>query len=259
LGEIGGFYGYVFSTDINANIYIAERKKKRFALCITPTIKVRMRSNNNNGDRSFAVRTPSYNVKMRAFYALSSSKPSQYQYLEFWSAHHSNGQDGYFLAPDGQVNTRNGSFGTNYGFVGYTAGLSEQLAEKVWSAGLEWHPPFLYHDDALIENYGFTRLHLNGIYKRKRPLEKELFHDNARFLEHWRVQCKLGYSLNHLKGNTFWSWKRRFNGELLFNYLFQPESKAGIYFAVGYYGEDPYNIFFSDKYAFARLGLSAMF
>jgi hypothetical protein len=255
LGELGAPYSYIFSSEINPNFFIAENKKKPYALCITPSILIRMHSNSNPGDRSFAVRTPSYRVKARGFYALATTKKNYYHYLEGQYVHHSNGQDGLVLQPNGQINTSTGSFSTNYTYLSYHASQIDWLRQTDWSIGLEWHPWFVYHDAALIKNYGFTRIHYDASYiKSNSYTETEKGKTIQTKAEQWRVQWKSNYAINQIQTYTLGAWKRRLNAELIISYLPSSESSAGIYLATGYYGEDPYNIFFLDHYAFVRVG-----
>ncbi len=255
LGEMGAPYYYIFSSEMNPNFFITEPKKKPYALCLTPSILIRMRSNRNPGDRSFAVRTPSYRVKIRSFYALQPTKLNQYHYLEGEYVHHSNGQDGFVLQPNGQINTLTGSFSTNYAQLSYNSGKIEGLKHQFWTIGLEWHPWFVYHDVALLENYGFSRIHYDWMFKQSKTYsETENNKTTYGFTERWRLQWKNSYAMNKLKGSTLGDWRRRLNTEIIFNYLPKVESNAGFYLAAGYYGEDPYNIFFLDKYPFVRVG-----
>ena len=256
LGEFGAPGKYMFSSKITPNFFVLEPKKRPFAIAVTPSMKVRM-FQNNLSNRSFAVRTPSYLFKVRLFYALNSSD-IQYHYIETSYIHHSNGQDGFVLMPDAlTINTHNGSFGTNYAYLAFNKGRKQKKGSSLLTIATEWHFPFTYHDPAFIQNYGFWRMHLQGLYKRDKSNNFEsLFGNKA---EHWRVQGKVSYAINRLKNNSFFDAKRRLNAEIMFTYLPNHEtSRAGFYLASGYYGEDPYNIFFEQQYIFARIGAAVV-
>jgi hypothetical protein len=252
LGEFGAPNKYFFSTEINPNLFVFEPKSRPFSIAVTPNIKVRM-FQNDLSNRSYAVRTPSFLFKVRFFYAFNSSD-IQYRYLESNYVHHSNGQDGFVLNSDGlTINTYNGSFSTNYAYLSFNKGKKQANGSSLLTIGTEWHFPFVYHDPALLQNYGFWRVHVQGLYKKYKINNiASLFGDNV---EHWRMQWKTSYAINTLKKNSFFDLKRRLNAEIMCTYLPNSEkSKAGFYLASGYYGEDPYNILFEQQYFFARIG-----
>ncbi len=251
MGEFGSQDRYIFSTEFTSNFFIFEPPNKPYGVSISPTIRIRM-FRNDFRNHSNSVRTPSYMVKARLFYALPSTMSEQ-RYIEMHYVHHSNGQDGSFLNPDGSVNTYNGSFGTNYSYLSYNKEKKGYKKQNVMRYGFEWHYPFIFHAPGLIQNYGFSRLHVEGIYK------KNTNNDFLKPLERWRFQWKTSYAINKLKNYNFLQWQRRLNIDCAIS--FWPNTtlgKSGFYLGFGYYGEDPYNIYFDNRYPFVRAGFSMM-
>ena len=65
-------------------------------------------------DNSLPVRTPSFNPGLRTYLWWNTNHTAPLYYASIGLHHYSNGQDGEALMPDGTVNTRTGSFSTNY-------------------------------------------------------------------------------------------------------------------------------------------------
>lgn len=86
-------------------------------------------------DDSMPVRTPSYNPGLRLFFAPQGDNPSisgkKLWYYSVGLHHYSNGQDGQSMLPDGSVNTRSGSFNTNY--VEAAAHATGNMGELNWA------------------------------------------------------------------------------------------------------------------------------
>jgi hypothetical protein len=77
--------------------------------------------------------------------------------------------------------------------------------------------------------------------------------------ETWRFNGQVSYAVNQYANQGFFAPKRRLNIEGSANYSLPFMQNVFLMASFGYYGEDPYNIYFKDSYAFARFGLSSTF
>ncbi|RZK68603.1 MAG: hypothetical protein EOO85_23980 [Pedobacter sp.] len=77
--------------------------------------------------------------------------------------------------------------------------------------------------------------------------------------ESMRINAEISYSVNEISNYKLLSAKRRLNAELSVNYGLPFMNNVFLMATAGYYGEDPYNIYFNDKYAFLRFGISTGF
>ena len=77
--------------------------------------------------------------------------------------------------------------------------------------------------------------------------------------EKWRFNGEISYAVNKYANQKFFEPKRRLNVEASANYSLPFMQNVFIMASFGYYGEDPYNIYFKDRYAFMKFGLSSTF
>jgi hypothetical protein len=246
-GEIGAPSRYVINGKLTSNYMILGTDKLPVAFSVIPDFTVRVRN-----ERSAGVRTPSFRLGGVLYVRLAdTSEPFKYVTLAF--THHSNGQDADAINPDGTINTYNGNFSTNYLTLKYhfTRAIPLNVTKNSFtishSTGLEWHKWFNY-ERALEQDYGFTRL-LYNFSLRKYHMGKE----------NWRLNTEASYAVNPMSGYHLRAVKKRLNAETSFHYAFPFMNNVFLMAAAGYYGEDPYNIYYRDKYAYLRLGLSSGF
>ena len=270
LGELGAPSGYVINGKLTTTYMVFGPRSLPVAFSINPDFTVRVRT-----DRSAGVRTPSFRLG-GTFYARLTPNINRYRYVELGFTHHSNGQDGDAVLPDGSINTKTGNFNTNYLTMAYRFGnfTSPKPPSGIYysynhTIGFEWHKWFNY-EPALIGDYGFTRLNYdfsfrvyqtytgkNGAWRKvnadqqleKVSLEKET----------WRFNGVLSYAVNKLVNYNYFDPKKRLNAEVSANYSLPFMQNVFVMASFGYYGEDPYNIYFKDKYAYMRFGLSSTF
>lgn len=267
--EIGAPSKYLLSGKLTTTYMILGTKTLPVAFALIPDFTVRVRNENSAG-----VRTPSFKLGGTAFIRLNSDEQN-YKYAELAFTHHSNGQDASAVNPDGTVNTYNGNFSTNYLTSSYRFGKFDdhQNGERYNSynhkLGLEWHKWFSY-EKALEGEYGFTRLLYDFSFRKyafynnekrggwrksssenmeKKSLEKEFLRLNAQF----------SYAVNKINNSTITDIQKRLNAELTANYSLPFMHNVFIMATAGYYGEDPYNIYFGDHYPFVRFGISTGF
>lgn len=269
-GEIGAPSGYVINGKLTTSFMVFAPKSLPIALSINPDYTVRVRK-----ERSAGVRTPSFRFG-GTFYVRLHDALKIYKYAQISFIHHSNGQDEDAVFPDGTINTKTGNFNTNYLTFAYAFGnfTSPNLQSGLYyghhhKVGLETHKGFNY-EPALIGDYGFTRLNYDfsfRIYqlysgqksgwKKVNSMDHKPKNDVEK--ESWRFNAQLSYAVNKYDNYSFFASKRRLNIEAAANYSLPFMQNVFVMASFGYYGEDPYNIYFKDKYAFMRFGLSSTF
>lgn len=268
-GEIGAPSKYVINGKLTTTYLIFAPLNLPIAFSFNPDFTARVRR-----EKSVGVRTPSFRLG-GTFYVRLNDEIRKYSYAQMGFTHHSNGQDGDAISLDGSINTKTGNFNTNYLAIAYrfghitdanlSNGISYSYHHKV---GLEWHKWFNY-EPALVGDYGFTRLNYDfsfriyGTYDRKKNGWKKSSTNergkNTLEKEKWRFNGQFSYAVNEYDHYKFFAPKRRLNIEASANYSLPFMQNVFIMASFGYYGEDPYNIYFKDKYAFMRFGLSSTF
>jgi len=247
-GEIGAPSRYVINGKLTTNYMILGSSKLPVAFSLIPDFTVKVRN-----ERSAGVRTPSFRLG-GVFYVRLANTSDLFKYVTIGFTHHSNGQDGDAINADGTINTYNGNFSTNYLSLKYnfartiSAGTIKRSFTLSHSTGLEWHKWFNY-ERALEHDYGFTRL-LYYVSLRRR-------YDEGK--ENWRLNTESSYAVNPMSGYNLVAVKKRLNAEISFHYALPFMNNVFLMTAAGYYGEDPYNIYYRDKYSYLRFGLSSGF
>jgi hypothetical protein len=252
-GELGAPNKYVLNGELIANFFVLATRTSRLALAFTPRFTIRIR----DGESS-PVGTPSYRVGLRAFYRLT-HQVARYHYLEGQVYHHSNGQDGDPLRPDGTYNTETGDFATNYLQGLYHWGTYHRHHYGTnYNLGIRWHAPFFHHSEGLKDHYGFTRLLGQALYRRfhRSTSAVSSLHKSSVTSEWLRISGQASYAINKLDGSGLTDVRKRLNAELSLYYIPPFGHDTGVFVTVGYYGEDPYNIYFNQQYGFVRLGIT---
>ncbi|PWS27397.1 hypothetical protein DHW03_07215 [Pedobacter yonginense] len=259
-GEIGAPTKYVINGRLTTTYMLLGTYKSPVAFSIIPDFTVRVRN-----EFSAGVRTPSYRLG-GVLYARLNANPENYKYAELAFTHHSNGQDQAAINPDGSVNTISGNFNANYLTASYRFGhLTAFNANGSYYSfnqriGLQWFKFFRY-EPALDLGFGFTRVLYNFSWRKYDEVEK-----NARNKpkvktekETWRLNTELSYAVNQIPSKNIVNIGKRLNAEVNFNYSLPFMNNVFLMAAVGYYGEDNYNIYFQDHYGYMRFGLSSGF
>lgn len=268
-GELGAPSGYVINGRVTTSYMVLGTAAFPVAFSVNPDFTVRVRT-----DKSAGVRTPSFRLGGSAYIRLAKSL-NNYKYGELSFTHHSNGQDQDALLSDGTINTQTGNFNTNYLIAAYRFGNFTGQNNKGsfvsynHKIGFQWHKWFNY-EPALNGDYGFTRLNYDFSYRiyqnyvgekgnwRKAPYTNSTSKSSVE-KEQWRFNYQFSYVVNRLVDYGILAPKKRLNTELSANYSLPFMQNVFVMATVGYYGEDQYNIYFQDKYAFVRFGLSSTF
>ncbi|MCX2583170.1 hypothetical protein [Pedobacter sp. MR22-3] len=259
-GELGAPSKYVINGRLTTTYMLVGTYKSPIAFAIIPDFTVRVRN-----EFSAGVRTPSYRLG-GALYARLNANPENYQYGELAFTHHSNGQDQDALNTDGSVNTLTGNFNANYLTASYRFGhLTETDADESYYSfnhrvGLQWYKFFRY-EPALDLGFGFTRILYNFSWRKYGLIER---HARNKLKvktekETWRLNAEVSYAVNKIPAKNLANLQKRLNAEINFNYSLPFMNNVFLMAAVGYYGEDNYNIYFQDHYGYLRFGLSSGF
>ncbi|TDQ10315.1 hypothetical protein [Pedobacter metabolipauper] len=242
-GEIGAPVKYILNGRLTTSYMLLATDRLPVAFALVPDFTVKVID-----EKSAGVRTPSLKIG-GVFYVRLNQDASHYRYGTLRFTHHSNGQDNPAINEDGSINTRTGNFSTNYLTATYHFGKRSTIKENSYSlnhdAGLEWHRWFSY-EEALENDYGFTRLIYNFSLRRIKDQK-----------ENWRLNAGLNYAVNQMSAYDLGAIRKRLNTEASFHYSFPFMQKAFIMAAAGYYGEDPYNIYYRDRYSYLRFGVSS--
>lgn len=259
-GELGAPSKYVINGRLTTTYMLVGSYKSPIAFAIIPDFTVRVRN-----EFSAGVRTPSYRLG-GALYARLNANPENYQYGEFAFTHHSNGQDQDALNTDGSVNTLTGNFNANYLTASYRFGhLTETDADESYYSfnhrvGLQWYKFFRY-EPALDLGFGFTRILYNFSWRKYGLIERHARNKPKVKTEKetWRLNAEVSYAVNKIPAKNLANLQKRLNAEINFNYSLPFMNNVFLMAAVGYYGEDNYNIYFQDHYGYLRFGLSSGF
>jgi hypothetical protein len=273
-GEIGAPSKYILMGKLTNTYMLLGTKNSRIAFAVIPDFTVRVRD-----EFSAGVRTPSYRLGA-ALYTRIGTSTENYKYAELGFTHHSNGQDENAINPDGSINTRTGNFSTNYLTTSYRFGYEHPFNRHpsgTYSVnqrvGLEWHKWFAY-EKALENDYGFTRLLYNLSWRdyttyvskkgkhswKKISLANDASPSDQKLeKESIRLNLEVSYAVNKMAAYEITSIQKRLNIELALHGSLPFMNRAMFMVSGGYYGEDPYNIYYRDKYGFVRFGISTGF
>jgi hypothetical protein len=258
---------YVLSADIIPQFVIGGDWMP-FPIHVTPRYKVRIfRNNETFGDSSLAVRTPSYMPGISVHFRIQDMDDDhlkiQYASLSFF--HHSNGQDGTEFT-NGEINTYNGNFSTNYIEPAYHFRVRNRLLDVFKEGGL--YQPKDYFDfygrmgyefhfstsDEIKSSYGTQRLNITlgliEVIKRTDKYETIPF-----YRERNRIVLNSTIITGH-RDNGMDEFHRRINFDLNYYWRIPSSPNTALFLCTGYYGSDPYNIYYMQSYWFVRAGLA---
>jgi len=141
----------VFEGNIAPHFYVTPFD--RFAFVFTPKVVVRMFRVDSK-----PVRTPSY-MPRASLFAPVGARGFMQHFAFLTLSHHSNGQEGEFLNPDGSVNFVDGNFSTNFVELGAQAvwSRSETRTLNGYSLSVEYHPTS-WMEEAMRETYSQARV-----------------------------------------------------------------------------------------------------
>lgn len=253
-GFFGNEYGNPIKTslvaDVNPNVAIFQTSKSRFFALFSPRVKLRLLD-----ARKAPVRSPSYMPGLKVFGRLNND-PERPRFLALAYSHHSNGQDGPTLDSLGRFNRGKGKFTTNYYTLDYIFGKSTQGANRsenqFASLGIEIHTGLFNvgYSKELAGNYGFIRVNGSWIYDIHKVQRANKHRD------HYRIHASFSYILDTYQNYSITNAGKRSNTSVSF--IYQPGfmDNVGLTIGTGYRGQDDYNIYFEDSYAYMSIGVA---
>lgn len=257
LGELLSGKQYIFSADINPLFIFSNSIRSRWNVGIGARVMARMFQ-----DSSYPVRTPSYIPTLKVYYSLSNQQ-EEYTFIEASFSHHSNGQDGPSKI-GGEWNDRNGNFSTNWLALSFNWGNNAGNFRNHYSLYGIQHINLgeaLSQDDSLAGYYGQTRV---GFDFQRRFIQQVSIKDKKTretYFTYLKERLRLhAYTTVVVRGQYNYpnnEWYRRVNTELKLHYLLKSFREGGFFAGLGYYGEDPYNIYFHNHYFFVKAGIAA--
>lgn len=261
LSTFGNEYGNVLRTslvaDLVGNFVVFSTPKSRFAFIFNPRVKLRLL--NASGA---PVKSPSYMPGGTLYFRLNRNyyQPS---FLSLAYSHHSNGVKGPTLNPDGSFNRDTGKFTTNFYTLTYMHGkrvdYKNLVSNQYQSVGLELHAALagLGYAKALKDEYGFARLNGSWMYNLLRAHTNDIDSQKRSFYNWMRLQVDVQYILDKYSNYRFTNVSKRLNISALYYYQFPFMQNVALMAGGGYRGQDDYNIFFQDSYAYFTVGLAA--
>jgi hypothetical protein len=243
--------------DLTGNFVLFSTPKSRFAFIFNPRVKLRLL--NTPGA---PVKSPSYMPGGTLYFRTNRDdyKPS---FLSLSYSHHSNGIRGPTLNPDGSFNTDSGKFTTNFYTLTFTHGKrvdrANTISNRYESLGLELHAALvgLGYAHALKDQYGFVRLNGYWMYNlaKARP---DAINPETRTFNNWmRLQIDFAYIMDKYSTYNFIDVRKRLNISATYYYQFPFMQNVALMTGGGYRGQDEYNIFFQNSYAYLTLGVAA--
>jgi hypothetical protein len=266
---------YIFSADISPEFIISSGRLP-FTIHLVARYMVRiMHDNPEAGDSSYSVRTPSFRPGAILYFPIG-YVDDEVRKIKYWSIsvfHHSNGQDGNEFNHDGSFNLYDGNFSTNYVTPAFHFRKRKYLTQPVseefqnakpnykdfyGSAGLELH---FRTADSLKSSYGNQRINLELGYisvikewdtYHGRRLSNYFYGENYRFI----------FNFTYIAGDRdkgLSGLDKRINTELSYYWRIKGSPNASLFASTGYYGSDPYNIYYANSYFFFRAGIALGF
>jgi hypothetical protein len=268
---------YILSSDIIPQFVIGGRWMP-FPIHFTPRFKARiLRNNHKEGDSSFPVRTPSFMPGATIYFPMTYKREEDLK-IRFGSLsvfHHSNGQDQPEFKTNGEINTYNGNFSTNYVEPAFyfrnrksfnakkerfrcNDGSSGYL-DVYGRIGGEFH--FLTAAN-LRNSYGKTRVNgqLGWIWVKN-------YSEHINKIDVGR-ECYLKETDRFVLNTTFITgnrtrglnkFEKRINLDANYYVRIPTSPNAAGFLCLGYYGSDPYNIYYENNYFYFRMGLALGF
>ncbi|MDB5015889.1 MAG: hypothetical protein JWQ84_721 [Mucilaginibacter sp.] len=243
--------------DLTGNFVLLNTPKLPFFFVVYSRVNLRLFSG-----FGAPVKSPSYMPGGMLDFRLNKD-PYNANFLSVSYTHHSNGVEGPTLHPNGTFNTDSGKFTTNFYTLTYHNGrrtdINDLIINRYDALGLELHSALvgLGYAHALKNKYGFVRLNGDWLYNIDRantdPIDKE-----KKVFSNWqRIDFQFSYIADKYNDYSAVDFRKRLNVLLKYYYSFPFMKDASLMVGAGYRGQDEYNIFFQDSYAYVTIGVAA--
>jgi hypothetical protein len=255
--DYGGPNKTMLISDLVGNFVLVNTPKLPFFVVATPEISIRLFSAFGS-----PVKSPSY-MPGFAIYFRANSDQYHPKFFSVGYNHHSNGIEGPTANANGTINVDSGKFTTNfYTFIYHTGTRTDKenlIINNYQSAGLELHAGLigLGYAHALAGRYGWVRAKGNWTYSLAKKYDDPIDPNKKEFHDWMRVQLDLQYIMDKYNGYSLGEVKKRMNVSLKYYYQLPFMQNVAFMAGGGYRGQDEYNIYFQDSYAYFIFGLSA--
>ena len=244
--------------DVNAHFVLFNTPKSRFFFDVSTRVKLRLLKAYGE-----PVKSPSYMPSGNLHYRLNRDAYRP-QFLELSYTHHSNGIRGPTLRPDGGFNRDSGKFSTDFYSLNYTIGKRIDKANTIdnhySTLGIEIHRGLFGKSgtaEGLPGHYGFVRVNGGYIYNIAKRYTDDIDRNQSSFKNWQRIQFDFSYIADKYNGYNALNLKKRFNASLKYYYQFPFMQNVSFIVGGGYRGQDDYNIFFEDSYAYVQFGIAS--
>jgi len=255
--DYGGPNKTMLISDLVGNFVLVNTPKLPFFVVATPEISIRLFS-----AAGAPVKSPSYMPGLAVYFRVNNDiyKP---KFFSVAYNHHSNGVRGPTLNTNGTFNTDSGKFTTNFYTLLYHFGMRTDggniITNQYASAGLELHAALLGlgYAEALKDKYGFVRVRGNYIYNLSKRYSDPV-EPSTKVFDNWmRLQLDFEYIMDKYNNYNISDFKKRMNVGAKYYYQLPFMTNTAIMLGGGYRGQDEYNIFFQDSYAYVTFGIAA--
>ncbi|HYK76323.1 MAG TPA: hypothetical protein VEV16_05055 [Daejeonella sp.] len=250
----GAPYKTLLSADLATNFVLFKSAKVGVFFVFTPRIKAFL------FDHPTSVRSPSF-LPGATLYLRENRDINRPRFFTISYNHHSNGQSGPGLNPDGTINQK-GNFATNFATFKYYQGnvynRPGQSRSQFYNLGIEAHMALLNtgYEIHLKNNYGFFRVNGSWTYNiLKKQVEGQEDAEMAQKSNFQRLQVDFSYIIDTYKSYPLDAAHKRLNMAAKYMYRFNFMDNVAVLLSAGYKGQDDYNIYFEDSYSYFKVGL----
>jgi hypothetical protein len=255
--EYGGPSKTLLTSDLAANFVLVNTPKLPFYFVAMPEISIRLFS-----ERGSPVKSPSY-MPGFALYFRANNDSYHPKFFSVAYNHHSNGIEGPTFNSNGTLNVDSGKFTTNFYTVMFYAGTridkKDIIVNSYLSGGAELHAGLIGegHAAGLDGRYGWVRIKGRWLYSLAKKYDDAIDTHKKNYHDWMRLQLDLQYIADKYDGHSLGNVKKRLNAGLKYYYQLPFMQNTALMAGAGYRGQDEYNIYYQDSYAYLTFGLSA--
>ncbi|MDF2430422.1 MAG: hypothetical protein JWP44_53 [Mucilaginibacter sp.] len=247
----------LLAADVTANFVLLNTPKLPFFFVTYTRVNLRLFAASGS-----PVRSPSYMPGGTVYFRLNRDTNNA-NFLSVSYTHHSNGIEGPTARPNGTINTDSGKFTTNFYrltyYIGKRTDINDLIINRYDALALELHSALvgLGYAHALKNKYGFLRINGNWLYCIDRANSDAIDHKKKVFSNWQRIDFQFSYIADKYNDYNAVDFRKRLNVLLKYYYSFPFMRDASLMLGAGYRGQDEYNIFFQDSYAYVTIGVAA--
>jgi len=246
----------ILVADLAANFVLINTPKLPFFFVANARVNLRLFA--AHGD---PVQSPSY-MPGGTLYLRTNNDYYHPRFLSLAYTHHSNGVEGPTFNRNGTVNTDSGKFTTNFYTLTYHTGKRIDkpglVVNRYDALGLELDGYLvgLGYIPALRGKYGFVRVNGEWLYNIAHAIADPADNNKKTFQNWQRIDFQFTYIADKYNNYSAADLKKRLNVYLKYYYQFPFMQNVSFLIGAGYRGQDEYNIFFNNSYAYLTFGFA---